>query len=58
MKELCDIPNIEGFKFTGVKFNGDTAECVVIKKETKNYWYYSVRGINDETEFNDLIGWL
>ena len=49
IKSKADIPNVEGFEFTGVQNDGRCVDCVV-KKDGKGLHYID--------NFKNIIGWV
>ena len=49
IKSKADIPNVEGFEFTGVQNDGSCVDCVV-KKDGNGLHYID--------NFKNIIGWV
>lgn len=51
LRSLAHLPNLDGFRFTGVKRDGTAVTCHV-EKSSDNQMHF-VSG----ADFDDLIGW-
>jgi len=54
MNKLCDIPNLEGFKFVGIDKDGIQFPCIVKKGDDGCYGAYYLNGIHC---YPRLVGW-
>ncbi len=58
-RPLADIPNTDGFRFTGHRHDGSKLQCVVRKRTyvPGGYSYHAVCVESGRKVFNELIAW-
>lgn len=52
MRKLEDLPNLEGFKFIGVRHDGTLAQCYIIKDAN------GIHIIGGAATYKELKGWV
>lgn len=55
--KLEALPNLHGFAFRGVTYNGDLIDCIVLKGDDEVHRVFT-DDINRNPAFNLLIGWM
>lgn len=58
LKPLGDIPNVDGYAFTGVRHDGVEIACVVCRSGSAASTYYVAFAGNGEPCFSQLKGWI
>jgi hypothetical protein len=55
-RKIKDLPNIAGFEFIGVRFDGTMVDCFV--KKSLEGQYIILRKSNNDRLFQQLSGWI
>lgn len=56
VRQLSALPNMEEFRFLGVRHDDTVVECHVVKNLDSHC--YEIHGDNSPVEFKELKGWM
>lgn len=55
VRPLAWLPNTAGYRFVGVKNDGKTVKCRVVRDADTGQ--HSVKGVDEDVNYADLRGW-